>query len=252
MILSDPVGVPTPTGYEILLLAIVILVQLGSDVWGGLHKQILWKRSIFSVRLEFYRVWWQIRCWSLLLVLLGAVFALAYTLAQTSKIVCVWFILHLFESWVVAKLAPLEALYRFLIQYMHGPVKYELRWIAAAVLWSRSDCCGEALFGSSVDCNRFVSLEYGCVLCLVAGLVGNRCVHLRRWVPRSFWTAEIVLDFIYVAGWGVGSWGHHCILLMPLWSGRFVDSCILRRVSDIRLCYLRNGMRLGRRDGFFL
>ena len=39
---------------------------------------------------------------------------------------------HLFEYWVVEQLAPLEALYRLLIQDRHGPVQYKLIWIAAA------------------------------------------------------------------------------------------------------------------------
>ena len=40
----------------------------------------------------------------------GAVFYLAYSLVQSAKLVCVWFLPHLFEYWVVAQLAPFEAL----------------------------------------------------------------------------------------------------------------------------------------------
>ena len=71
-------------------------------------------------------------------------------------------------------------------------------------------------------------------------------------MPRDVRTTEIVLESICVTGWGVGSWGHPWILLMMLWSGRFVKSCVLRWASDIRPCYLRNGMKLGRRGGFSL
>ena len=88
------------------------------------------------------------------------------------------------------------------------------------------------------------------MLSMGAGAVGNRCDHPWRWVHRDFRTAEIVLDAIYVVGWGVVSWGHPCRLMMPLWSGRFVDSCVFRQASDNRPCYLRNGMSLGRRGGF--
>ena len=81
-------------------------------------------------------------------------------------------------------------------------------------------------------------------LAIGALTVGDGCL-------GTFRTAEIVLNYIYVVGWGVVSWGHPWRLLMPLWSGRFVDSFLLRRLSDIRPCYLRNDMRFGRRGGFW-
>ena len=63
---------------------------------------------------------------------LGSVFSFAYALAHTSNLVCVKLLPHLFESWVVAQLAPLEALSQFLIQDRHIPVQDKLIWIAAA------------------------------------------------------------------------------------------------------------------------
>ena len=65
-------------------------------------------------------------------------------------------------------------------------------------------------------------------------------------MTRSFRNAEIVLDAIYVAGL---SWGYPWRFLMPMCSARLVNGCVLRRSSDIRPCYLRNGMRIGRRIG---
>ena len=152
---------------------------------------------------------------------LGAVFAFYYALAQTSNLVCVWLLPHLFASWVVSQLDPLEDISPFLIQDRHGPVQYKLKCIAAAGCWSSSDCCGEALSGSSPDCNWFGSMDYGCVLSLGECAVGNRYAHPWIWVSRDFWTDEIVLASFYVAGWGVGSWGHPWILMMPLCSGIF-------------------------------
>ena len=180
---------------------------------------------------------------------LEAIFSLACALAQTSKFVCVWLLPHLFESWVVSQLAPPKALSLFLIKYRLVPVQYKLIWIAAAGCWISSDWRGEALSRSSMACNRFGIIDYWCVLIMGAIAVGNRCAHPRRWVPRAFCTSEILLDALYVAGWGVGSWGHPWRLLVLMWSVRFVESCVLRRASDIRTCYLRNGMRIGRRHG---
>ena len=62
----------------------------------------------------------------------GAVSTFTDALAQTSKFICVQFFPHLFESWMVAQLAPLEALSWLFIQYRHIPVQYKVRWIAAA------------------------------------------------------------------------------------------------------------------------
>ena len=83
-----------------------------------------------------------------------------------------------------------------------------------------------------------------------AGVVGKRCTRRQRWVNRDFWTAGILLDSICVAGWGVGSWGHPCRLLIPLWYEIFVESCVLGQASDIRPCYIRNVMRHGIMGGF--
>ena len=137
----------------------------------------------------------------------------------------------------------------FLIQDWHGLVNYKLIWIAAPGCWSRCNCCGRELSGLSAACIWFRSMDYGCVISLVAGAVGNRCTHRRRWVPRAFQSAEIILDSICVVKWGVRSWGHPWILMMTMWSVKFVNSCVLRRASDIRT-HLRNGMRIGRRGGF--
>ena len=40
---------------------------------------------------------------------LGGIFTFANALSQTSNFVCIRFLPHLFESWMVAQLAPLEA-----------------------------------------------------------------------------------------------------------------------------------------------
>ena len=90
------------------------------------------------------------------------------------------------------------------------------------------------------------------MLSLGVDAVGNMCAHHRIWVPKAFWNTEILLDAIYIAGWGVGSWDQPWGLLMPLWSGRFFRSFFLRQASDIRSCYLMNGMRLARRGVFGL
>ena len=54
---------------------------------------------------------------------LGAIFNFSDALAQTYKFVCVILLPQLFESWVVAQLAPLKALYRLIIQDRHSPVQ---------------------------------------------------------------------------------------------------------------------------------
>ena len=90
------------------------------------------------------------------------------------------------------------------------------------------------------------------MLSLGVDAVGNMCAHHRIWVPKAFWNTEILLDAIYIAGWGVGSWDQPWVLMLPLRSETFFGSCVLRQASDIKSCYLMNGMRLVRRGIFGL